>query len=71
MSRRLAGIDVLRVLGIIAVIVGHGWGQVDWVRAAIYSWHVPLFFVLTGYFWSSDRSMSDEARRRGDSLARP
>lgn len=67
---RSAGIDLIRVLGIVAVVAGHVWSD-DLVRAGIYSWHVPLFFFLTGYLWTPGRSLRSEVRRRARSLLRP
>lgn len=67
---RSAGIDLLRVVGIAAVVVGHVWtGPV--MHATIYPWHVPLFFVLTGYFWTPGRSIGTELRGRWRSLGVP
>ena len=34
------------------MIVGHVWGT-SLVHRIIYPWHVPLFYVLSGYFWST------------------
>ncbi|MGW0435468.1 acyltransferase family protein [Micromonospora sp. NPDC003197] len=67
---RSAGIDLLRVGGIAAVVVGHVWIN-DITRAAIYTWHVPLFFVLTGYFWTPGRTVRTEVRRRWRTLGVP
>lgn len=67
---RNAGIDLLRIVGVIAVVMGHVFvGQ--WVQRGIYSWHVPLFFFLSGYFWSGGRCLREEAKRRANSLLRP
>jgi fucose 4-O-acetylase-like acetyltransferase len=40
-------VDALKTLGILAVILGHiasPMGQF------IFSWHMPLFFVISGFF---------------------
>ncbi|WP_307827252.1 acyltransferase family protein [Gordonia rubripertincta] len=42
--------ELLRILGVIAIVAGHVWDN-QFTREAIYTWHVPVFFVLTGYFW--------------------
>ncbi len=68
---RSAGVDAVRVIGILAVIVGHVWPDSEGVREAVYTWHVPLFFVLTGYFWSRDRSMRVEIVNRFRTIGRP
>lgn len=47
-SRRIDWIDLLRGGGMFLVIVGHTL-QNDFVRAIIYSFHMPLFFALSGF----------------------
>lgn len=42
--------DVLKGIGIIAVIVGHS-AIPEIVRNFIFTWHMPLFFMTSGYFY--------------------
>lgn len=44
---RLEWIDVARGIGIIAVVIGHVWTKGP-LRDAVYSFHMPLFFLLSG-----------------------
>ncbi|NWK95553.1 glycosyl transferase [Sphingobium lactosutens] len=44
---RLDWVDVARGIGIIAVVVGHVWTRGP-LRDAMYSFHMPLFFLLSG-----------------------
>lgn len=44
---RLDWVDVARGIGIVAVVVGHVWTR-GGVRDAAYSFHMPLFFLLSG-----------------------
>ncbi|KEQ54033.1 acyltransferase family protein [Sphingobium chlorophenolicum] len=44
---RLEWIDVARGIGIVAVVVGHVWTR-GGLRDAMYSFHMPLFFLLSG-----------------------
>ena len=44
---RLDWVDVARGIGIIAVVAGHVWTRGP-ARDAIYSFHMPLFFLLSG-----------------------
>lgn len=44
---RLEWIDVARGIGIIAVVAGHVWRSGP-LRDALYSFHMPLFFLLSG-----------------------
>lgn len=72
---RSAAIDLVRVLGVLAVIVGHFYSGPDGpprlIDAAIYSWQVPVFFFLTGYLWKRGRSLRSEATSRARSLLVP
>ncbi|WP_019147221.1 acyltransferase family protein [Timonella senegalensis] len=67
---RINGIDYVRALGIIAIVAGHVWSS-ELVRALLYSWHVPVFFFLTGYLWNPQRSFEGELRARWRSLLKP
>ncbi len=67
---RSAAIDSVRIIGIIAVIVGHTW-ETEMFQRLIYSWQVPIFFVLTGYFWTAIRPMRVEVHKRSLTLLRP
>ena len=67
---RSAGLDLLRVIGIAAVVLGHVWTD-SFVSRFVYSWHVPLFFFLSGYLWRPGRTFLDELRRRFSSLLIP
>lgn len=68
---RDAGIDLVRVLGLIAVVVGHVYATVPLVRELTYSWHMPVFFFLTGYLWNPRRDLRSEWRARLKSLMLP
>lgn len=67
---RSGAIDALRVLAIVCVIAGHVWDE-SAITAWIYPWHVPLFFVLSGYLWSPGRSLGTEFTNRWKTLGRP
>jgi fucose 4-O-acetylase-like acetyltransferase len=68
--KRSGAIDAVRVLGVAAVVAGH---TLHWpmVRPLVYSWHVPLFFFLAGYFWSHNRALKTELSNRFRTLALP
>lgn len=77
-SPRNAGLDLLRVTGIIAVVAGHV-DAAEPIRSLVYPWHVPLFFVLSGYLsrpsptgaTRARQALRDEWRSRWASLLRP
>ena len=67
--RRDASIDFLRIVAIVAIVAGHVWNE-PFVRSALFSWHVPLFFVLTGYLTSA-MPFGTLVRRRAQTLLVP
>ncbi|GAB3806636.1 acyltransferase family protein [Humibacter antri] len=67
---RSGAIDAVRVAGILAVIAGHTLGT-PLVRPLLYTWHVPLFFILAGFFWAPHRPFAVELRKRSRTLLLP
>ena len=62
MNKRSSEFDILKGIGILLVIIGHvcdylmiGGGWANWHRI-IYSFHMPLFFFVSGYFSSKGLS---------------
>lgn len=70
-EQRSVGVDLVRVLGVVAIVAGHTWDRHHFAQAGLYTWHVPVFFVITGYLWKSERGLSDEAKRRTRTLLVP
>lgn len=68
--RRDGYVDLLRIIGVVAVVAGHIPEQVL-PREVIYSWHVPLFFALSGYLAGRQRPLADEIGRRVKTLLVP
>lgn len=67
--KRSPGIDLLRLVALIAVIIGHV--APDTTREALYTWHVPVFFVLTGWFWKDEGTFRSELTKRTRTLLVP
>ena len=51
MKNNLIWVDVLKSIGIIMVVIGHFDSPYS---SFIFSWHMPLFFFLAGFFFNSD-----------------
>ncbi|MFC6171581.1 acyltransferase family protein [Loigolactobacillus jiayinensis] len=49
-KRRIAWIDIAKAIGIIAVVVGHAYPEHDTFYKVLYWWHMPLFFMIGGFF---------------------
>lgn len=68
-SRNVA-FDILKGLGILCVIVGHldlcadmsGSRLFSYLRYFIYSFHMPLFFIVAGYFYKNGKVRNDIER---------
>jgi fucose 4-O-acetylase-like acetyltransferase len=64
-------VDVLRIISIAAVVLGHAYGPRLPGGAYLEIWRMPLFFFLTGYFWTLGRPFIHEVRNRWNTLAVP
>ena len=64
MKKRIEYIDILKGLGIVCVLLGHNLviqknGLLpEMIRYIIYSFHMPLFFFLSGYVFSAREKTS-------------
>ena len=69
--QRAESFDILKGIGIILMIVGHLlMGQGTKVYDFIYSFHMPLFFIVTGYFYKQD-SLPKLFKKNSDQLLFP
>ena len=50
MKQRDGTFDVMKGIGILAMIIGHSPIPLL-LKDAIYTWHMPLFFLISGYFY--------------------
>lgn len=71
MTKRLDEIDILKSIGIILMIMGHiGFGGIfDYY---IHAFHMPMFFIISGFLYkSSDLSSIEFIKRKAKSLLIP
>ena len=73
MSKRIEYIDVARGIGILLVVLGHNdFGYISvFGHKLIYSFHMPLFFFLSGYFINVSVSFVEFFKKRFNSLLKP
>lgn len=73
MSKRIEYIDIARGIGILLVVMGHNdFGYVSpFAYQVIYSFHMPLFFFLSGYFLKTSGTFTDFFKKRFNSLLKP
>lgn len=64
---REAIFDIMKGIGILAVIAGHSAGQLTFVDAVswklIYSFHMPMFFIIAGYFYKEKHELLQKTKR--------
>ena len=54
-KKRIHFIDLAKGFAILLVIIGH-IETIPYVKHLIYSFHMPLFFILSGYFFKNEES---------------
>jgi len=67
---RFVSVDAIRILGVAMVVLAHVWDSGS-APTYLYSWPVPLYFILSGYFWVDDRPLAVEWKHRYRSLVKP
>lgn len=63
--------DLLRVVGTVGIVATHAFAGFPWSRPLLYTWQVPLFFILSGFFWNPRTTFRAELSRRARTLAVP
>jgi polysaccharide biosynthesis protein PslL len=73
MTKRIEYMDIARGIGILLVVLGHNDFEVLslFARQIIYSFHIPLFFFLSGYFVNTSLSFFDFFKKRFNGLLKP
>ncbi|MBR3532490.1 MAG: acyltransferase family protein [Clostridiales bacterium] len=70
-QKRLRWIDMARGYGVILVILGHLSEDLRLLHDLIYCFHIPLFFFLSGFVFSSGESFSGHLKKKARSLLLP
>jgi len=73
MPRRIEYIDIAKGIGILLVVLGHNDFSLisPFVFQVIYSFHMPLFFLLSGFFFNPSIGFLDLLRKRFHSVLKP
>lgn len=58
-KKRLEYIDIARGIAIILMILGHVC-KVGWKRTIIFSFHMPLFIIISGMFFKKEENIKEE-----------
>jgi len=70
-ENRLEYFDILKGIGIIFVIIGHMTRFTSFTNKAIYTFHMPLFFLVSGYFISFKNKYGDFVKKKAKQLLIP
>lgn len=72
-KERYAWVDVMRIFGVFAVYIGHLVPNTGRLFEFVYQYHVPLFFLISGFFSSSSLNVSffENVRRKAKNLLLP
>ena len=73
MSKRIEYLDIAKGIGILLVVLGHNDFEVIslFVQRLIYSFHMPMFFFLSGYFIDPSVPFFDFFKKRFNALMKP
>ena len=73
MPKRIESIDIARGIGILLVVLAHNdFGYISqYGHEVIYSFHMPLFFFLSGYFIRTNISFFEFFKKRFHTLLKP
>jgi len=73
MSSRVGYIDIAKGLGILIIVLGHNnfFRNSKELYSIIFSFHVPLFLFLSGFFFKPNISLVKLIVKKSDSLLKP
>lgn len=66
MNRRIDVYDIAKGIGILLVVVGHNMNTTVALRTYLYSFHMPLFFILSGLVMKEKSECGILAEMRGE-----
>ena len=70
MKQRDIAVDIAKAYGILLMILGHCGGIPFLLRNFIFSFHMPLFFILSGYFFKA-KPLKDVFKSGNTHLVKP
>ena len=72
--QRNSQIDTLKGIGILLVVLGHNWITLEekgTLFQLIYSFHMPLFFIISGVFTKEKENLLSFTKNKIDSILKP
>lgn len=71
MSKRIDALDLAKGIGIILVIIGHCIPIKSVPCQIIFTFHMPLFFLISGYFFRTEEKFPTLIKKKSKSLLWP
>lgn len=68
-NSRVKYIDIAKGIAIICIILGHL--GINAINRLVFTFHVPIFFIITGYFLRDERTLTNEIRIKARTLLIP
>ncbi len=68
-KQRIYGFDIAKGIGMLCIIAGHM--ECEPINKLVFPFHVPLFFLISGYFMSTNDSFAEYAKKRVRDLLMP
>lgn len=69
--KRDYAVDIAKAIGILLMILGHCQGIPWLLRNFIFSFHMPLFFIFSGYFFKKPENMKEMVNKNVRHLVLP
>lgn len=69
--KRDYAVDIAKAIGILLMILGHCQGIPWLLRNFIFSFHMPLFFIFSGYFYKTPQNMNEMVKKNARHLVVP
>ena len=67
---RIGSVDVAKGVGILSIVIGH-LANSETVNALVFQYHVPIFFIVAGYFLSTSKPFGVFVRQKAKRLLLP
>ena len=58
-NERIKWLDYSKGIGILLVVIAHGLAKDNWINIYAYSFHLPLFFLISGITLKEDKILND------------
>ena len=68
-NNRIKYIDIAKGIAIICIILGH-FG-IKWINSVVFTFHVPIFYIITGYLMNTKLPIKEFIKRRFKTLIIP